>query len=326
MSRPEQPEPFLRGCAFPAAPGVPYPRAKNDDRLPRDTWAMASIPVGVRFEFTGDATAVEIAYETATDDLGYRGDGAGRAFTLWRGDRQVDAAPAVLGAGMARLETGRADPTSGDGAAIVYLPEGMRPTVNAITGVGGDIEPAPAQPRWVAYGDSVAEGWVASGPPFAWPHIAGREHGLDVVNMGYAGAARGEMASAEHVAATTCDVITISHGTNCWSRVPHTTDMIQADLAAFIRVVRISHPDTPTFFVSPILRPDAESTPNTVGATLSQLRLAMEHVATECGLGVVSGLDILALEQLADGIHPNDDGHRALAAEVGPVVAGAVNK
>ena len=49
MSRPEQPEPYLRGCAFAAAPGVPYPRAKNDDRLPRDTWAMASIPAGVRF-------------------------------------------------------------------------------------------------------------------------------------------------------------------------------------------------------------------------------------------------------------------------------------
>src|SRR5260221_14212453 len=87
MTGPEQPEPFLRGCAFPAAPGVPYPRAKNDDRLPRDTWAMASIPVGVRLEFLGDATQVEIAYETATDDLGYRGDGAGRAFTLWRGGR-----------------------------------------------------------------------------------------------------------------------------------------------------------------------------------------------------------------------------------------------
>ena len=324
MSRPEQPEPFLRGCAFPAAPGVPYPRAKNDDRLPRDTWAMASIPVGVRFEFVGDATEVELAYETATDDLGYRGDGAGRAFTLWRGGRQVDAAPAVLGAGTARLRTGKDDATVGDGPAIVYLPEGMRPTVSTITAVDGSIEPAPARPRWVAYGDSVAEGWVASGPPFAWPTVAGRDHGLDVVNMGYAGAARGEMASAEHAAATPCDVITISHGTNCWSRVPHTTEMIAAGLAAFIRVVRMGHPHTPIFFVSPIVRPDAESTPNTVGATLSQLRLAMEHIATESGVGVITGLDIVTVEQLADGIHPNDEGHRAIAQEVGPIVAGAV--
>src|SRR5207248_2964073 len=125
------------------APGVPYPRAKNDDRLPRDTWAMASIPVGVRLEFAGDATSVEIAYETTTDDLGYRGDGAGRAFALWRGGQQVDAAPAVLGAGIARLDTGRAGPTTGDGPAIVYLPEGMKPTVTGISGVGGTIEPAP---------------------------------------------------------------------------------------------------------------------------------------------------------------------------------------
>ena len=195
MSRPEQPEPFLRGCAFPAAPGVPYPRAKADDRLPRDTWAMASIPVGVRFELVGDAEMVEIAYETATDDLGYRGDGAGRSFSLWRGDRLVSEAPAVLGMGTTRLELGQ-----GDEPAVVYLPEGMRPTVTQLTAVGGTIEPAPPQPRWVAYGDSVAEGWVASAPALAWPAIVGRRHGLDVVNMGYAGAARGEVVSAEHVA------------------------------------------------------------------------------------------------------------------------------
>src|SRR5207249_12114622 len=92
----------------------------------------------------------------------------------------------------------------GSDRAVVYLPEGMRPE---ILDVEGDVEPALPQPRWVVYGDSVAEGWIASVPGLAWPAIAGRAHGLDVVNMGYAGAARGELASAEQVAEMEADVI-----------------------------------------------------------------------------------------------------------------------
>ena len=51
-ARPEQPEPFLRGCRFAAAPGVPYPRADGRDftRLPIDTWGTAQVPATVRLE------------------------------------------------------------------------------------------------------------------------------------------------------------------------------------------------------------------------------------------------------------------------------------
>ena len=52
---------------------------------------------------------------------------------------------------------------------VVYLPEGMRPVVLAVRAFGGTLEPAPVRPRWLAYGDSIAEGWIASGPVGAWP-------------------------------------------------------------------------------------------------------------------------------------------------------------
>ena len=69
------PEFYLR----PATEDVPYPRADPGDasRLPMDTWAAATVPATVRLEFVGDAEAVEVAYRTTTDDLGYRGRGAG---------------------------------------------------------------------------------------------------------------------------------------------------------------------------------------------------------------------------------------------------------
>ena len=172
-------------------------------------------------------------------------------------------------------------------------------------------------------GDSVAEGWVASGPALAWPAIAGREQGLDVVNMGYAGAARGELASAEQIAALDASVISISHGTNCWTRTPHSVDMMRAAVAAFIDVVRQGHPETPIVVVSPVLRPDAETTPNRLGASLSDLRAAMEEAAAERDVVLVPGRDLIGPDELADGIHPDDEGHRILAQVIGAEVAKA---
>ena len=315
---------FIRGCVFKSTSTVPYPRADpTDTRIPRDTWQTAQLPVGVRVELVGEADAVDIAYRTDTDDLGYRGDGAGHTFSLWRAGTLVDEEKAERGDGRVRLALGG---WPGDERAIVYLPEGMKPTLRSLSGVGGRIEPAPAdQRRWIAYGDSVAEGWVASGPALAWPAIAGREQGLDVVNMGYAGAARGELASAEQIAALDASVISISHGTNCWTRTPHSVDMMRAAVAAFIDVVRQGHPETPIVVVSPVLRPDAETTPNRLGASLSDLRAAMEEAAAKRDVVLVPGRDLIGPDELADGIHPDDEGHRILAQVIGAEVAKAVS-
>lgn len=317
--RPEQPEPFLRGCAWPGISRVPYPRAAPADRarLPGDTWQMASIPVGVRLEIVGDAWEVDIAYRTATDQLGYRGEAAGTTFAAWTREGLLAEEPAQLGEGSVRLPLAQGQPT------IVYLPEGMLPTILDVTGVGGDIQSAPPQPRWVVYGDSVAEGWVASAPALAWPAIAGRQQGLDVVNLGYAGAARGEVASAEQVAELPADLITVCHGTNCWTRTPHSVGLFREGLEAFLTILRQAHPTTPLQIVSPVIRPDAEQQANRLGATLADLRSAMEDVveqrsrAGDDRLQLLRGLELIDAEQLGDGIHPNDDGHDRIAAAIG---------
>jgi lysophospholipase L1-like esterase len=330
MRRPEQPEPFLRGCAFAAGAGVSYPRADARDmsRLPIDTWGTASLPVGVRFEWVGDAESVRISYRTDTDDLGYRGDGAGRTFALWRDGACIAEERAALGDGTVELACGGGDLAGA--RAILYLPEGMKPTVLSIEPERGTIEPPPPQPRWIAYGDSLAEGWVASRPDGAWPAITGRQHGLDVVNMGYAGSARGELVSAEHVGDSAADVISITHGTNCWTRIAHSAGQMRENTRAFLEVVRQFHPVTPIVLASPVVRPDAESTPNRLGATLADLRAAMEDVGREriergdTHLTLVAGGPVLGPEHLADGIHPGDEGPERMAVVFGRAVAAAL--
>ncbi|HEY5024822.1 MAG TPA: SGNH/GDSL hydrolase family protein [Acidimicrobiales bacterium] len=328
--RSPQVEPFLRGCAWRPAPGVPYPRFDPRDatRIPADTWQCAQIPAGVRLELVGDATAITLDYTTATDDLGYRGAGAGTTFALWQGDQQHDEQPAVLGAGTVTLSLSG----SATEPAVVYLPEGMRPEVLALRPVGGSVEPAPAGPRWIAYGDSLLEGWVASAPALAWGVIAARRHGLDLVNLGYAGSARGEIPCAEAVAGLAADVISISHGTNCWTRTPHSAGMMLETTRAFLDIVRQGHPDTPVVVASPVLRPDAEGTPNRLGATLADLRGAMEDAvraridAGDGAIVLIPGAEVITAAQLADAVHPGDEGQARLAEVFGAAVADAVRE
>jgi lysophospholipase L1-like esterase len=305
---------LIHGCAWEGTPEVPYPRADPSDsaRLPGDTWAMAQVPAGVRIEFVGDARSVEIEYRAQEPA------GAKVAFELWRGGALVSSAAAVPGAGVVRLACGAAGP---EDRCTVYLPESLRPTIVGVRAVDGSVAAAPPQPRWLVYGDSIAEGWVTSAPSGPWPVVAARAFGLDVINCAYAGAARGEIASAEQLAGVAADVIAVCHGTNCWSRIPHSASMMAAGMDAFLTVLRQGHPTTPIVLVSPVVRPDAEETENRLGATLADLRAAIEEVAVDRGdVTLVPGLPLLDTALLADGIHPGDSGHALMAAAIGPIV------
>jgi lysophospholipase L1-like esterase len=320
-ARPRQPEPFIRGAPYPPTADIPYPRADPSDirRLPADVWQAASVPVGVRLEMVGDAEAVDIAYRTTTGNMGYRGDGAGVTFSVWRGGRQIDEVDAELGDSLIRLRLGSITPQQ---PATIYLPEGMLPVVRSLTAVHGEIAPAPPKPRWLVYGDSTTQGWIASGPAQAWTAIAARKAGLDLVNLGYARSGRGEIASAEQMAALDAEVITLSYGTSCWSRVPHSTAMIEAGLDAFLDVLRQGHPDTPTIVMSPLVRPEGEVEPNRLGATLEEIRRTIELVTRwrigegDENLALLPGRDLIDEGYLSDGIYPGDEGHKRIAAAV----------
>ena len=267
---------------------------------------------------------MEIDYTCATDDLGYRGEGAGTRFSAWRGDREIASAPAKVDGGTASARSR----WLGDEILTVYLPEGMKPTLTAVRAVGGSLEAAPRGPRWLAYGDSMTEGWIASSPAYCWPSIAARRQRLDVVNLGYAGSCRGELASAEQLAALPADVISLGYGTNCWTRIPHSRALLAANLRAFLSILRSGHPQTPIVVWSPVVRPEAESTPNRLGATLADLRAEIEEFAEELAgeagpLTLVRGLPFLSGDQLPDGVHPADEGHAIMADVIGDAVARA---
>jgi lysophospholipase L1-like esterase len=316
---------FLRGCAFPPHADAPYPRANLDDRrLPADIAAAARVPAMVSLSVGGPANTIELSYTAAQLAGGMRGPSYGTTFAAYPagGDRPSAEVPAHPGAGTVRLPVG-------PGPTTVYLPEGMAPTVTGVAGVGAAIAPGPAQRRWLAYGDSVTEGWGAGTPGRTWLATAARRLGLEAVNFGYAGSGRGELVVAEAMAAVPADVITLAFGTNCWGMIAFSEDLLEATVRAFVATVRAGHPRTPVVLVSPVVRPDAETTPNRLGASLAGLRAAYERAALSLGaadasITLVRGRELVAAGQLADGIHPDDAGHAALAAAVGTAVSAAL--
>ncbi|MEU7283326.1 GDSL-type esterase/lipase family protein [Streptomyces sp. NPDC045431] len=341
-------DPRCRGRAVRAAPGALA-------RLPWDTAQRAALPIGVRLEFTASpgTRAVEVRYRTSVPeghghaddgdsaDDAENADGAeyadgadplralGHCFALWEGERCVGETctkPEEDGAEEAtvilELPGDSTSTRSRLGPFTVHPPEAVGPVVLGVRAVGGGIAPAAPRPRWVVHGDSITEGWWSTRPAHAWPAVAGRMLGVDAVNLGYAGSARGELPVAEQLAALPAELLTLAFGTNCWSGTPFSAPLLYETVRAFVALVRRGHPDTPLLLVSPVLRPDAETTPNALGATLAQLRTAMEEAvrdlvaAGDTRLSLLPGRDVLRPEHLVDGLHPDDTGHALIAAAV----------
>ena len=206
----------------------------------------------------------------------------------------------------------------------------MHPVVLSLTAVKGEISPAPELPRWIAYGDWTTQGWTASGPSHGWAAIAARKAGLDLVNLGYAGSGRGEIVSAEHIAALDAAVITIAYGASCWTRIPHSVGWWRRGSGRFSTWSARGIPPHPIVVISPVIRPDAEDVPNKLGATMADIRHAIESVARarilagDTTLSLVAGETMITEEHLADGIHPGDEGHKRIAATVAKALGTAM--
>ncbi|MGW0564695.1 GDSL-type esterase/lipase family protein [Streptomyces sp. NPDC003016] len=313
------PTPFLRGVAW--RDGLRAVRADPADlgRLPWDTVERSAVPVGVRLEFTAHgATAVDIRYRAALPGPGSALRDLAHTFALWHDGALV----AEVTEAPARETVVRIGLPDRAGRFTVHPPESQCPEILGLRPAGGSIAPAPPQPRWLVHGDSITEGWWSTRPAHAWPAAAGRTLGLDAVNLGHAGAGRGELAVAQQLAGLPADLLTLAFGTNCWSRTPFSAPLLHETVRAFVGLVRQGHPDTPLLVLSPVLRPEAERAPNALGATLADLRTALEEAvlagiaAGDDRLALLPGLGVLGPGHLADGLHPNDAGHALMADAV----------
>ncbi|MFE0877741.1 GDSL-type esterase/lipase family protein [Streptomyces smyrnaeus] len=305
--------PFVRGVSW--WDGERCVRADPADaqRLPLELWARAAIPVGIRLEFTAPGP-FEVRYRAgALGTVDALRDGC-RAWEALRPDgERVALLPETP---REEVRVLRVDWPGGPG--VLHTPEAYAPVLLAVRGA----EPAPPRPRWLVYGDSITEGWSATAPSRGWAALAGRELGWDTVNLGYTGSAHGEPATAQQLATLPGAALTVAFGCNCWTGVPCSAALMAQMTSAFLQLVRTGHPRTPLLVVSPLQRPEAEHTPNALGATLADLRSAQEGAVRariaegDDSLALLPGAGLVTAEQLVDGVHPDDTGHALVAAAV----------
>ncbi|MFJ9563912.1 GDSL-type esterase/lipase family protein [Streptomyces fuscichromogenes] len=320
-----QPERFLRGVL----PGVSWTAdgsrlsAAVSAKLTADTVRAARIPAGLHLAFTGPVSTVELTVSVG-ERTGVPAPALPEAFLVRVPGGPARWVPLPADGGVVRVALPDRDP---DHVVRVYLPESVEV---AVVGLAGDRrpEPAPRGPRWVVYGDSVTQGWSVTAPGLAWPSRVADALGLDLVNLGFAGAARGELPTADAVAASGAAAVALAWGTNAYTSLPTSAARIAETMRLYLTVVREGLPEAPIVVVSPIVRPDGEDTPNRFGDTLADLRAALEEAvrgfAEATGdprVTLVPGRDLVPAELLVDGIHPGDEGHRVFAQGVTAQVA-----
>lgn len=296
---------------------VPHVAAK----LPVDTVEAGRVPAGVHLAMTGDATTVTLRVR-AGERTSVPAPTVDEVFTVWCGTRLVGhvplAAEVVVGLPV----------RDADDIVRIYLPETRTCVVESVVAQGGIVSAPPTARRWVAYGDSITQGWSVTDAGRVWPSVVARDVGLDLVNLAFAGSARGELPAAVQVAESGAELVTLSWGTNCWSSIPTDAAQLAETVRLFLAVVRHGLPEVPIIVISPIVRPGAETEPNRFDATLEGLRAAMEASVTAAAsddprVTLVRGRDLVQADDLVDGVHPGDVGQAAMAEALLPIIRAA---
>jgi lysophospholipase L1-like esterase len=306
----------VRGAPWPPRHGRPHPRFSSalDETLPPPPPEAGRVPSGLRLSLAPNGDTVRVRLALAEPFEMY--EWADCAVAVWHGPS------------LAHVHDVRAGETEltvqlpcGGPPVDIHLPAHMDPEVLAVNAGPRDAlaEPAERGAAWIAYGDSITAGWSSPVPGSEWVARVARRIGLDVVNLGLPAAAHGGDEQVSEVVALHAEVVTVAIGTNCWSRIPRRAEQMGDAMRAVMTRIRAEHANAPLIVLSPLLRPAAEDVPNAVGATLADLRTSIEQTvlqraADDSHLRLVRGRDLLAAEELVDGLHPGADGHEHLAA------------
>ncbi len=246
---------------------------------------------------------------------------------------------------------------AGEKTVRIWLPQSV--TVD-LFGLSGDAPVGPAtsdRPVWLHHGSSISHCVEAGEPTSAWPVVAARAAGLEVINLGFAGQCMLDPFVADAIAATPADVISLKVGINpVGARALDRRTFVPA-LHGFLDRIRAGHPGTPIVLASAILWPGSEDLPgpgtpdiaddgtftyravgNPADVALGALTLATsrEHVRQVVRVRAAAGEpthyldgrdlygpDDAARAALPDGLHPDGPIYREMGARFARLVFGA---
>ena len=184
-----------------------------------------------------------------------------------------------------------------------------------------------AKGKMLCYGDSITQGYCASGPSLTWPHLLADKIKWNTINLGFGGAAFCEPEVAEYIASRSdWDALTVTAGINTAASGRESASSFHDTYKAFLEIVRSTHPYKPILCITPMFYSTADGDDtwlNACGCRVSEYREAVESVVSERSasgdkhIHLLDGLAIIGSEEyLADTVHPIDEGMRRVAVMI----------
>lgn len=180
---------------------------------------------------------------------------------------------------------------------------------------------AKATVRYVAYGDSVTQGFTASAIDKTYPFLVGRKKGWETINFGLAG--RSSVSEAEDAAVMAglkADVITIMIGVNDWQGGV-SLDRYRMNIERLLASIRAAQQKTPIYIMTALWVDPAWNPPKKI-ADLENYRQAVRevvHALKDPNLHLIEGPALIDHDKaLFDkvSVHPNDAGFAQMADRI----------
>ena len=174
----------------------------------------------------------------------------------------------------------------------------------------------------VYYGSSITQGGCVSRPGNTYQAIISIDYDCDFVNLGFAGAAKGEDAIRDYIASLDMSVFVLDY-----DHIAPTKEHLTDTFEPFYRAVREKHPDMPILFVT---APDTHQYIH--GGTVRDERRAVIYNVYRKALAegdrnihYIDGDTLFEGEHhdiyTVDGCHPTDAGAICMADRIGHVLA-----
>ena len=276
---------------------------------------------GTRANFRTDATRVSIVV-TYTYPCGYMG--CGRFWVEQDGRLLPNGIGSDTTSGKAVFLLATQSRRTPHNYSLIW-PYATQVAVNGLQIGGGAnhlLAPIPTRPatRYVAYGDSITQGYVASGTIRTYPDQVARKKHWSVVNMGFGGETT-VPSDGTAVGMLNGSIVTVAIGANDWGTSKPLSTFV-SDYNGLLDAIRSLQPQTRIYALTPIWT-SVEGSMNGQGLHVQDYRQAIttvvqQRMATDVNLHLIDGLTLVPNQSkyFYDGVHPNDAGFAFYAANL----------
>jgi len=184
--------------------------------------------------------------------------------------------------------------------------------------------PEHAKPRYIAYGNSITQGFAATEASRTYAFLIAEKRGWQLLNMGFGGRVS-TPSDAPVVASLNPAVVTVLMGGNDW-QIGRPPEAYRRNMEDFLSELRTSNPSLPICLITPLWVPPSWK-PEKAVADLEEYRQALRELVSSLAdphLHLIEGPGLIDHDPaLFDtvAVHPNDQGFSQMAERLDKAIS-----